>query len=108
MSLLARVHFKVLLILLESNAVTYTASKHHLGAVHEVVHHVFQSRTQGQLVDHVEVYFVLCCYLDSDVSFDVVNKASFLKAMVLFPTEATCLFVKGSFEKEDLVRGACN
>ena len=69
---------EVWLICLERDAISDQGAKHHLWAVHEIVHHVFQFGHQSDFVDQVEVYLFIGCYLKPDITFDEKDVASHL------------------------------
>jgi hypothetical protein len=58
---------------------------HHLTAIHEVVHTVFNDRHESFLVDSVEVNQSLSCDLDLSVAIDEVNETTFFNFVILFP-----------------------
>ena len=51
MELLPGINMESRLVSLECDAIAYLGAKHHLGALHEVVHDVLQSWLKSLLVD---------------------------------------------------------
>ena len=60
--------------------------KHHLTAVHEIVHAVLQSWQERLRVDNVKVYQIVSGDLNPDISLCVINEASMAQRVVLFPS----------------------
>jgi hypothetical protein len=59
------------LLTLETDTVSDLGAKHELGAVHEVIHHVFKFWEVSFLVYQVEKDLGICSHLDPDVTPDV-------------------------------------
>ena len=96
------VNIERLLVGLVGDAVLDLAPEHHLRAVHEVEHHVLQSRLQGRPIDYVEVYVCVCRYLDSGIALDIVNETSLVDCVVLNPFHLLREIVHHKLEKQDL------
>ena len=79
------VDIKRLFISLVGDSVLDLGAKHHLRAVHEVVHHVFQLWHQGFPVNDVEVDLSIRRDLDSNVTLDVVDETSEVNLVVEHP-----------------------
>jgi hypothetical protein len=82
-------------------------SIHHLTAVHEIVHAVFNDRHQSFLIDSIEVNQSLSCDLNLGVAFDEIDETTFFNFVILFPTVAHRVVVissSNSFEEENGVR----
>ena len=82
-------------------------SIHHLTAVHEIVHAVFNDRHQSFFVDSIEVNQSLSCDLNLGVAFDEIDEATFFNFVILLPTVAHRVVVissSNSFEEENGVR----
>lgn len=61
--------------------VSHFRPKHHLIASHVVIQHVLQGWHESFFVDQIKVNNIIRCNLDSDVSFDVVDKSSHLNCV---------------------------
>lgn len=70
--------------------------KHHLGAVHVVVHNILKRGDKSLFVDQEEVDMGICGHLNPHIPFDEVNLPShFGKPMVLLPlTNVLFIFLK--------------
>lgn len=91
------------LIGLERDSVSYSGAEHHLGALHKVVHTIFQSWHESFLVDQIEINSLIRGHLDPDVTFDKIDLAShLLKVVVLLPKAS--FFV--NFEEKDGAGGS--
>ena len=98
MELLSLVYAESRLAGLESNAGSYSWTKHHLGASHVVVHHVFEFWLACVFVYEVEVYLLICRDLNSNIALDEINFSTHIwKFMIQLPK--TCLFAY--FEKQN-------
>ena len=89
------------------NSVSHFLSEHHLVAAHVIVHHVFQLRHEGLFVDDIKVNQIFGRHLNSDISFDIVDKASHLDGVEKLPL----LFLRHDVNhllKEIDVSGASN
>ena len=73
------------LILFVSDSIPNSFSKHALVAFHIIGHDVLEVRHECFFVDDVEIDKIICGYLDSDVSFDVVYEGSYFNGMIFFP-----------------------
>ena len=51
-------------------------------------------------MDQVEIDFIICGYLNSDITFDVIDETSFLNHVVLSPNLYSCFFIYLSFEEQ--------
>jgi len=58
------------------DAISYFWAKHHLVAAHVVVQNVLKGRHESFFVNKIEVNNLISCNLDSNVSFDVIDKSS--------------------------------
>ena len=79
--------------------ISYFWSKHHLRALHKVVHHCFQARLISFLVNVIEENLFWCCHLHSNVTLYMKYKSLVLKFMVKLPSFFTSCIIKFSFEK---------
>jgi len=94
---------EVWLVDLEGDAESHSGSEQHLGALHEVEHHVFKPGQEGFIVDDVEVNELVRGDLDPDVSSDERQLSShFLELMVLYPWVAWLMLVL--LEEENRIR----
>ena len=96
------VYIETFLVRFEGYAVFYSAAKHHLGAVHEVEHGVFQSGFQSGLVNFIKEDFGVSGDLNTSVTFDVVDETSLVNGVVTHPITITRKLVKYELEKQDL------
>ena len=87
------------LICLVCYAISHLRPKHHLIATHIVIHHVLELRHEGLFVDDVKIYDLICCYLDSDVAFDVVDETSDLNRVEQNPAFDICHSIDFLFEE---------
>jgi hypothetical protein len=86
MEILPHVDLESGLVGLERNTVSYSGAKHHLGALHKVIHTILKSWHECLLVDQIEIDSVVRSNLDPNVTFDEIDLAShFLETMILFP-----------------------
>ena len=108
MLVFAPVNVKRLLVGLVSDAVPHLASEHHLTAIHEIEHHVFQVSLKCFRIDQVEVDLLISDDLDALVALDEVKVASFLKFLIHYPSlflaEGVCL----QFKEQDLAAASSN
>jgi len=94
---LSSINLKAWLICLESDTISDPGTKHHLRALHKVVHAVLQPGHKCFLIDEVEVDFLICCNLYPNVPSDKVDLPSHvIEFMVLYPE--TCFFM--DFEEQ--------
>ena len=73
---LSSVYIKRPLVCFVRDAVLNFSSKHHLGAIHKVLHNVLKSGQQCFLVHDVEVNFSVRCQLNPHITFDVKYESS--------------------------------
>lgn len=73
------------------DAVLYFRSKHHLRALHEIVHYIFKFRHASIFIDQVEVYLLVGSNLDPYVATDEKYLTSVLHFVVLIPF--ACFFI---------------
>jgi hypothetical protein len=73
--ILTSIYIKASLIRLISHTKLNSLAKHGLIAIHVIVHHIFELGEQGAGIDEIEVNLVICCDLNSNVSFDEEQKA---------------------------------
>ena len=93
------IDLKIFLVCLICDAISDLGSKHHLVAVHEVVHDIFESWYKCDGVDKVEVNFFVGGNLDSLISFDEVDESAVLKRMIIRPLLAPKIFDIDLFEE---------
>ena len=85
MHILSAVNFEAPLIGLVADAESNSFTKHHLVALHVVVHAVFQLGQESIPVDDIEVNQFFRCNLNSNITFDEKDEALDPKFMVLLP-----------------------
>lgn len=101
MVVLSCVNLESGLVGLVSDSEPNSGSKHHLGALHVVIHHVLKSWLEGLFVNKIEVNSVISDDLDSYVSSYKVDLSSHVVELLVLGPE-TCLFV--NFEEENGAR----
>jgi len=67
---------KTSLICLEGNTKLSPWSKHHLGAIHEIIYHILQKWLICFPVDSVEENLIICNDLNSRCASDIVDLTS--------------------------------
>jgi hypothetical protein len=99
--MLLTIQLEAFLVIFVSHAILHFCAEHHLAALHEVRHHVFELRQQGLLVHQVKVYFLFVCYLNPDVAFNEVHRVTFLiQRVVLLPFPEIYIFIVHLFEEQ--------
>ena len=83
--ILSAINFEAPLISLVADAKSNSFTKHHLVALHVVVHAVFQLGQESFPVDYIEVYQFFCCDLNSYITFDEKDEALDPQFMILLP-----------------------
>ena len=74
------------LVCLECDTVPYHSTEKHLGALHEVVHHIFKNWHECFRVNEIEIYLFIGCDLESLITFDEIDGTSdFWNLMILSP-----------------------
>jgi len=105
MEILSSEDLKVWLSCLVWNAISNFWSKHKLRTLHEIVHHIFQRWFQSFFVNEIEIYFLVCGYLDSNITFDVVNLSSHvIEGVVIHPMASFFINLK----KQNWARWSCD
>jgi len=99
MHVLSSVDIERPLISFVCNSVSHFRPKHHLIASHVVIHHVFQGWHESFFVYQIKVNNFICSDLDSDVSFDVVDKSSDLDCVNKLPAFDVCHLIYCLFKK---------
>lgn len=92
---------KVFLIGLERDTIFDCRAKHHLGALHKVVHAVLEAGHVILRVDEVEENLLRSSYLNPFISFNEVNESSFRDSVVKLPADFACDLILHLFEEED-------
>jgi len=85
MLVLSCVDVEVLLSCFVGDAVLNCAAKHHLIALHEVIHRVLKGWLESFWIDQIKIDFIICGNLYSLVSFDKVDKSSNFNCVVVNP-----------------------
>ena len=95
--ILPRENLKPRLTSFVADAVSHSGAEHHLGALHEVEHHVFEFREESLFINQIEVNFFWRRHLNPNVSFDKIQlPAQFRKFKILHPF---ILLLRVFFEK---------
>jgi len=79
----SRPNVKSLLIRLKSDTIPDFASKQHLSAIHEIIHHIFQGSFQRLWINQVKVNLFVSCNLNPLVSFDEIDKAAKINSLIV-------------------------
>ena len=106
MNILSSENIKLILIGLVCYAILDLASKHHLAAVHEVVHYILEIGHKRLFIKEIEVDQVISGYLYSDVAFDEVYETSHFYFVVEHPLCDFMEYVVLLLEKQDFVGGS--
>jgi hypothetical protein len=105
MPVLSGVYLESWLISFIRNTVSYSGAKHHLGALHEIEHHVFKSWYERLLVDQIEVHLVISRNLDPYIAADEIDLATHLLELVILGPVAGFLV---NLEKQDGAGRSCD
>jgi hypothetical protein len=103
---LKQTHFRKIFIITDGKA--HVRPKYHAAAPHKVVHHVLKSWFKFVVVDSIEIYFVLCDNVHSDVTFYEIDHAFVSKFGVIDPGSFVFSFIVFTFVKAYLVRALGN
>jgi hypothetical protein len=95
---LSLVDTKSFLTCFEHNAGPNLWTKHHLGAVHVVIHDILKSWLTSVLVDHEEENLFVSGYLDSHIAFDKIDFSAHVLQSVVFSPHTS---FKINFEEKD-------
>lgn len=107
-SALGSVDFKTALVCLEGDAVSHSLAKHHLGAIHVVLHHILQLGLARVRIDEHEIDLVICGDLYSHVPFGIIDSTSDVELIVLLPSQTLLYFIKFEPEELDSARSLSN
>ena len=91
-----------LVVCLVSYSIFHPAAKHHLGAVHEILHDVFQLWHKCLFVNYVEEDLGVCGDLDPRVTFDIIDESICVNLMVYHPFSVFCELINFNFEEQNL------
>ena len=83
MNVLLTIQVEPLLVVFVSHTVLYFRPEHHLRALHEVGHDVFQLGHHSFLINKVEIYLIFVCNLNSYVALDEVKRMPFLVELIV-------------------------
>lgn len=108
MKILPPINLETLLVSLVGNTVSDFWSKHHLGTVHVVIHHIFKDWLKSFLVDEIEEDLFIGCNLNPDISFDIVDEASSFNNFVLLPLHGLSVIIPYLFEEKDVTGASGN
>lgn len=97
------VNFKTFLVSLVSNTISHFWAKHHLVALHEIIHHSFKCWHECLLIYHVEIYLIIGCHLDSYIAFNIVNQTFMKERCLKLPGADSCVLIFFSLEEEYFV-----
>jgi len=73
-----------------------------------VIHDVFKHWGKFFIVNEVEEYFIICCDIYSDVTFNEIKKTFVLKFVVLSPVILIGFLVINSLEEQNVARTSAN
>tara|TARA_B110000285_G_scaffold161863_1_gene180808 strand:+ start:39 stop:359 length:321 start_codon:yes stop_codon:yes gene_type:complete len=99
--ILPPVDLKEARVVLVGDSVFYFRTKHHLVALHEIKHHVFESWHKSFWVNQIEVNILLSSDLDPFVAFDEINESSVLNCVVISPRLLTGELISFEFEEQN-------
>ena len=108
MGALSGVDVEILLIGFERYTIFDGRPKHHLRALHKVVHAVFEFRHVVGEVDSVEEDLMIRCDLDSLIALNEVDKASYLDVVILLPRDSPRDFLLLLLEEDDPAGTSCD
>lgn len=77
-------------------------TKHHLRAVHEILHHVFKGWHQSLVVNRIEKHFSVRCDLYSGIAHDIVYESSLINLMIFEPLFFARELIKLKLKKQYL------
>jgi hypothetical protein len=72
------VNLNTRLICFECDTISYSCSKHHLRALHKVVHAIFKLWHKSLFIDKVEVDSLISNHLDPNIASNEINLSSSL------------------------------
>lgn len=93
------IDIKAFFVCFVCDAVFNHFTEHHLAGAHVIEHDVLQRHLKSLLVDKEKVNLIICCYLKSYISFDVIDKASNFELFVEFPLFSIQVFVELHLEE---------
>lgn len=102
MLVFSSVDLETSLVGLESDTVANIPSKHHLSAVHVVVHGIFKFWLQRFFINQVEVDLIISGDLQPLVSLDVEYHTSCMNEVILLPESSACHIIHLDFEEENI------
>lgn len=108
MFVLSSVDYKGFLIGLVSNTVSNFGAKHHLWAVHVIVHDILKGWLESFLVNKIKIDLVITSNLDSNISFNIINEASWVDLLVQFPFTSFSDLIGFNSEEENLTWASAN
>ena len=81
-----------------SNTLTNILTKHHHWTLHIIIHQVFESRYERDLIDNIKPNLRVCYNLNSVITFNRVDLTTYIwKTIVLLPQSRLSIY----FEKEN-------
>ena len=83
MVVLSGVYLESWLISFISNAVSYFGTKHHLGTLHEIEHHVLKFGLKRLFVDEIEVNLFISRNLNPNIAADEIYLPTHLFKLVI-------------------------
>ena len=105
---LSPVNIKRLLIGFVSDSVSYRFTKHHLRAIHEVLHHILKLRHQCLSVNDVKVDLVVSGNLNPLIACNVVNESTNIDLVIAFPLTLASELVELKLEEKNLTGASYN
>lgn len=99
MSEFSGINTKVFLIRLEGDTIFDCGAKHHLGALHKVVHAILKLGHEVIWIDEVEENLLGSGYLNPFITFDKVDESSFFDSVIKTPRDFAGDLVLNLFEK---------
>jgi len=68
------------------------------------MHHILKFRKQRFRIYKIKEYFIISCYLNSNITFDEEKRSFVLQWMILNPFHLTCFFFVNLFEENYFLR----
>ena len=98
MVIFSLIYIHTFLFLFIGYAKSDLGSKHHLGALHEIVDGVLENRLRTLWINKVKINFIVGCYLKSHVSLDVKQLAFEGELGILGPIHFPSILILFQFE----------
>lgn len=104
--ILTLINIKRSLIRFICYSISYPWPKHHLVTAHIVIQHIFKLWHEGVFVYDVEINYAFCCYLNSNIAFDVKNEATDFDGVEKLPLFFFGHVINDLFKEIDVARAS--